>query len=87
MHIEVIDVDVEDDVLSFREAKLCFEKEYCHALLFRTDGNITHAAQLCGKTRRSFYELMERCDVDPNKFRATGIWHRIKERQKKELGL
>jgi DNA-binding NtrC family response regulator len=53
---------------AFREAKASviatFERNYVRDLLSRADGNITRAAQLCGKDRSRFGKLVKKYGVD-----------------------
>ena len=54
----------------FREAKLLFEFAYVEAVLTEVGGNMTRGAELAGKERKDFYQLVERAGVDPEEFRA-----------------
>ena len=54
---------------SWLRAKRNFERQYARALLGTTNGNMTDAARIAGKDRSDFYRLVDRCNVDPGKFR------------------
>ena len=60
--------------LTFAEAKRRlveeFEVEYIREMLSRTSGNISRAAELSGKNRRAFFELMRKHDIDAEPYRA-----------------
>lgn len=62
---------------SFRTAKreivARFERAYIHAALGRHGGNITLAAQMAQKHRRAFWALMQKHDIDPTPYRASGV--------------
>lgn len=47
-----------------------FEKNYIRSLLQRCAGNISKAARLAGKERRSFTRLIEKYGVDKNQFQS-----------------
>jgi len=59
--------------LSFCEAKQRvvdhFENKYLREVLRRAGGNICHAAQLAGKHRRAFFELMKKHGIESEEFR------------------
>lgn len=46
-----------------------FERSYIEHLLVTCDGNVTHAAQLAGKNRRAFFELMRKHEIAAAVFR------------------
>ncbi len=56
------------DELSFTRAKAhaiaAFERSFLSRLLARSEGNVTLAAQLCGKERRSFGRLLKKHGID-----------------------
>jgi two-component system, NtrC family, response regulator GlrR len=58
---------------SFREAKAqtisLFEKSYIESLLATHEGNISRAAQVAGKNRRAFWELIRKHSIVANDFR------------------
>ena len=51
-------------VLTFKEARLRFEKRYVIGLLQLFHGNMTRAAVAAGKDRKNFYELVRRTGVN-----------------------
>jgi len=55
-----------------REARQRFEREYLVRLLQITRGNVTQAAQLAKRNRTEFYRLLNRHDLDPKAFKASG---------------
>ncbi|HDD35282.1 MAG TPA: sigma-54-dependent Fis family transcriptional regulator [Candidatus Desulfofervidus auxilii] len=59
----------EDIVKPLKEAKDEFEKNYLIQLMEKTRGNITQAAKLAGKYRADFYKLLEKYQINPEKFR------------------
>ncbi|KQU77074.1 MULTISPECIES: sigma 54-interacting transcriptional regulator [unclassified Rhizobacter] len=54
----------DDTVHAFNEAReralQCFERDYLQRLMQATDGNVTHAARLAGKERRSLGKLLKK---------------------------
>ena len=56
---------------SLKEAKAIFEKNYLINLLEETRGNISRAAELGGKYRADFYNLMKKYDLNPGDFKKT----------------
>ncbi|MCB1914776.1 MAG: sigma 54-interacting transcriptional regulator [Rhodocyclaceae bacterium] len=60
------------DELSYAEAKARFERNYLIQLLKLTDGNVSDAARLAQRNRTEFYRLLQRYDLVPAMFRATG---------------
>jgi two-component system response regulator GlrR len=59
-----------DKVLSFKEAKRQFEKQYISQVLRVSGGNISRAARLAKKDRKDFYDVMRRNGIDPRSFRG-----------------
>ena len=53
----------------FKEAKTAFESEYTSLVLHEAGGNVSRAAEIAGKDRKDFYDLMRRCDINPAEFR------------------
>jgi len=45
-----------------------FEQEYLHQLMLETSGNVTHAARLAGKERRSLGKLLKKYRIDRNDY-------------------
>jgi two-component system, NtrC family, response regulator GlrR len=60
---------------SFCSAKsrvvVAFEIDYIQHLLGVCEGNITRAAQVAGKNRRAFFELIRKHQIDPALFRSS----------------
>ncbi|WP_343731696.1 sigma-54 dependent transcriptional regulator [Duganella sp.] len=65
--------DGEDAEVSFRNAKARmieeFERGYIEQLLTRFAGNVTRAAQAAGKNRRAFFALIQRYQIEPQRYR------------------
>ncbi len=55
-----------------KDAKAAFEKSYLIQLLEITRGNVSKAAELAGKYRADFYNLMKKYDVRPETFKQSG---------------
>jgi DNA-binding NtrC family response regulator len=55
----------EDRVLSFKEAKERFEKEYILALLDKFDGVVSRAAEAANMPRPNFYEKLKKYEISP----------------------
>jgi DNA-binding NtrC family response regulator len=53
-----------------RELVSSFERHYVEAALTKTGGNVSRAAERSGKTRRVFFELMRKYDIDPTTYRV-----------------
>jgi DNA-binding NtrC family response regulator len=60
--------------MSFQQAKDMvvddFAESYIAALLTKTSGNVTRAAELAGKERRAFGKLMKKYHIDASNFQA-----------------
>ena len=61
-----------NEVLSYAEAKLRFERDYIVQLLKLTDGNVSDAARLADRNRTEFYRLLQKHDLVPAMFRGEG---------------
>ncbi len=59
-----------NEVLSYAEAKLRFERDYLVQLLKLTDGNVSDASRLADRNRTEFYRLLQRHELVPALFRA-----------------
>ena len=76
---EVIDEDLilqtkkgtENSLKPFKEAKKDFEREYISNLLLLTEGNVSKAAELAGKYRADFYELLKKHNLNPSDFKCS----------------
>lgn len=53
-----------------RELVMSFERRYVEAALSKSRGNVSRAAETSGKTRRVFFELMRKYEIDPAAYRA-----------------
>jgi two-component system response regulator GlrR len=58
-----------DEILTYAEAKLRFERDYLVHLLKLTGGNVTDAARLADRNRTEFYRLLQRHSLTPSMFR------------------
>jgi two-component system response regulator GlrR len=56
--------------LSYAEAKARFERDYLTQLLSLTGGNVSDAARLAERNRTEFYRLLQRHELDPERFRS-----------------
>jgi len=70
--LQTQELEQEDGLKSFKQAKLDFEKSYLTQLIEFTQGNVTHAARLAGKHRADLYELFKKHNLDPAEFREKG---------------
>lgn len=52
-----------------KEAKAVFERTYIIQLMEMTRGNVSKAAQLAGKYRADFYNLLKKYDITPTDFK------------------
>ena len=59
-----------NEVLSYAEAKLCFERDYIVQLLKLTDGNVSDAARIADRNRTEFYHLLQKHALTPTMFRG-----------------
>lgn len=62
--------EIKDSPINFSEAKRIavedFESKFVSRLLFIADGNVTKAANLCGKERRAFGKLVKKYHIKSN---------------------
>ncbi|MDH3330673.1 MAG: sigma-54 dependent transcriptional regulator [Desulfobulbaceae bacterium] len=61
--------DGESELLSLKDARARFEKNYLQNLLEITGGNVSKAAELAGKYRADLYNLMKKYDITPQDFK------------------
>ncbi|HEX5801503.1 MAG TPA: sigma 54-interacting transcriptional regulator [Azospira sp.] len=61
-----------NEMLSYAEAKLRFERDYLVQLLKLTDGNVSDAARLADRNRTEFYRLLQKHELVPALFRGEG---------------
>ena len=54
---------------AFRDAKESFEKEYIVRALRICGGNVKKAAQLAGRDRSTFYDLLKKHEIAADNFR------------------
>lgn len=59
-----------NEVLSYAEAKLRFERDYLVQLLKLTDGNVSDASRLADRNRTEFYRLLQKHELVPALFRG-----------------
>ena len=57
------------ELLTLQEARAAFEKKYLHNLMKITSGNVSKAAELAGKYRADFYNLMKKHGITPQDFK------------------
>ena len=57
------------ELKTLREAREEFEKEYLTDLMKLTEGNVTRAAELAGKYRADFYNLLKKYDINQADFK------------------
>lgn len=55
-----------------RRVLIAFERAFVHAMLSRTEGNISAAARLARQHRRAFWGLMKKHDIDPQTYKDPG---------------
>jgi DNA-binding NtrC family response regulator len=53
-------VEVEDNLASIREQRMALERDALLRAIQQAGGNVTHAADILGKSRASVYRLMEK---------------------------
>ncbi len=58
-----------EDLLTFTEAKKAFEIQYLRKILTLTRGNVTEASHLAGRFRSDLYRLMEKHHIHQDEFR------------------
>ncbi len=57
-------------LVSYRDAKAKFERDYYTQLLRAADGNVSLAAKLGSKTRKEVYDALKRLELDPARYRT-----------------
>jgi two-component system response regulator GlrR len=57
-------------MLSFKEAREGFEREYLIKILQMTSGNVTQAAKFAKRNRTEFYRLLNRHQLEPSLFKT-----------------
>lgn len=71
--LTVVQKALKDDsvsLLSFKEAREGFEREYLIKILQMTSGNVTQAAKHAKRNRTEFYRLLNRHQLDPSLFKT-----------------
>jgi two-component system, NtrC family, response regulator GlrR len=63
--------ETEGSVRPLKDAKKDFEREYLTNLLVLTEGNVSKAAELAGKYRADFYELLRKYNLNPSDFKTS----------------
>lgn len=58
-----------EGILSLKDAKDAFERDYLLQLIEFTEGNVSLAAKLAGKYRADIYELLKKHEVNPQDYR------------------
>ena len=59
----------ENELPTLQEARARFEKKYLQDLLKITSGNVSKSAELAGKYRADFYNLMKKHNISPQDFK------------------
>jgi two-component system response regulator GlrR len=59
-----------EGVETFKRMKAAFEIAYVGLVLRESGGNVSRAAEMAGKERKDFYDLMRRCGVSPKAYRS-----------------
>jgi two-component system NtrC family response regulator len=54
--------------LTLKEARDRLESQYIREALRRSNGNVTHASELIGVTRSTFYSIMEKYGIDSKEY-------------------
>jgi len=62
-----------NELPSYAEAKLRFERDYLVQLLKLTDGNVSDAARLADRNRTELYRLLQKHDLVPAHFRSDSV--------------
>jgi len=62
-----------DEMKPLKEAKANFEKSYLVHLMEITHGNVSQAAQMAGKYRADFYNLLKKYDLKPADFKKSSF--------------
>jgi len=58
-----------EELKTLKEAKASFEKSYLINLMETTQGNVSRAAQMAGKYRADFYNLLKKYHLSPSDFK------------------
>ncbi len=67
---QVLEVDLETPLRDAKDALVdAFQEAYCRAALAEAEGVVAQAARRSGKDRKSFWELLQRYDIDPDTYR------------------
>ncbi|MEW6117508.1 MAG: sigma-54 dependent transcriptional regulator [Nitrospirota bacterium] len=62
-----------EELLPLKEARESFEKGYLIRILEFSRGNVSRAAQMAGKYRADFYNLLKKYNLNPEVFKKTTI--------------
>lgn len=60
-----------EPLLPLKEARALFEKDYLVNIMKLSEGNISRAAELAGKYRADFYNLLKKYEIDSEEFRRS----------------
>ena len=67
---QVLEVDLETPLREAKDALVdAFQKAYCEAAMAEAHGVVAQAARRSGKDRKSFWELLQRYEIDPDAYR------------------
>lgn len=59
----------QESVRTLKEARESFDKEYLIQLLQMSEGNVTRAAEMAGRYRADFYNLLKKYNIKPEDFK------------------
>ncbi|MCB9542025.1 MAG: sigma-54-dependent Fis family transcriptional regulator [Myxococcales bacterium] len=67
---QTLEVDLEVPLRDAKDALVdAFQEAYCRAALAEAEGVVAAAARRAGKDRKSFWELLQRYEIDPDSYR------------------
>ncbi|EPJ44479.1 MAG: hypothetical protein OFPII_34460 [Osedax symbiont Rs1] len=84
--IAAIICDDTSAMLSFSQARACFERDYLVKVLQVTEGNVTHAARIAERNRTDFYKLLNKHELSPTDFKQRVRRSRNNKVEQKLLG-
>jgi len=68
----ILQTDNEDNsILTLKEARSVFDRNYLENLLKATSGNVSRAAELAGKYRADLYNLLKKYEISPSDFKES----------------
>jgi two-component system response regulator GlrR len=62
-------IDTGEPVHTLKQARDAFEKEYLVNIMSISGGNVSKAAEMAGKYRADFYNLLRKYEISPNEFK------------------